>query len=230
MRRAAFLAAAALLIAVPASAQPEDQDVFDRWTIEVDAGVLWRNGLPMGATRATLTGNQRGTPPVTFFETASRFEPSAGFEGRVSVFLSRVFAVEGAFRYARPRLETRISRDFEGAPNVTATQDVSHYAFEINGVAHLTRLRFGAGVPFIFGGGGYLRELYEGRQVAETGQVYQAGAGVKILFRQAPMSRLKGLGVRVDGRLLLRRGGVELDEDEPLRSSGAVAGGLMLVF
>jgi len=230
-RRAMLAMAALLLFASAAGAQSPGEEVFRRGAVEIDVGGLWNAGLPMGTARATLTGNQQGTPPVTFFETSSQVEPAAGYEGRVSVFLSRAFAVEGAFRYARPRLETSITGDFEDAPDVTATRDVSQYVFEINGVAHLNRLRFGGGgVPFVFGGGGYLRELYEGRQIAETGQVYQAGGGVKILFRQSSMTLLKGVGVRLDARLLMRRGGVELDDDEPLRTYGAAAGSLVLVF
>lgn len=232
MRRAALLAALALLLpAASAGAQTPGDEVFRRGAVEVDAGGLWNAGLPLGSARATLTGNQQGTPPVTFFDTASEFQPAAGFEGRVSVFLSRAFAVEGAFRFSRPRLETSISGDFEDAPDVTAARDVSQYVFEINGVAHIDRLRFGGGgVPFVFGGGGYLRELYSGRQVVETGQIYQAGGGVKILFRQSPLALLKGVGVRLDARVLMRRGGVELDADEPLRTYGAAAGSLVIVF
>jgi hypothetical protein len=231
MRRLATAAALLLLWTSAAAAQTRDESLFRRGAIEVDAGGFWQGGLPMGSRRATLTGNQQGTPPVTFFETSSEFQPGAGFEGRVGVHLTRVFAVEGGIRFARPRLETRITADFEDAPDITATQDLSQYVFDVSGVAHLNNLRFaGGGVPFLFGGAGYLRELYEGRQVAETGQMYHAGGGVKLLFRQSPRAFLKGLGIRVDARLLMRRGGVELEEDEPLRTYSAVAGGMVIVF
>ena len=231
MRRLAIAAAALVLGAGTARAQVPGEGPFRRGAIEIDVGGVWQAGLPMGTARATLTGNQQGTPPVTFFETSSSFEPVAGVDGRVAVHLSSVFAIEGGFRFAQPRLETRITDDFEDAADLTAVRDISQYVFDVNAVAHLNGFRFGAGsVPFVFGGGGYVRELYDGRQVVETGQVYQAGGGVKLLFRHSPRAALKGLGVRLDARVLMRRGGVELEDDEPLRTYGAAGGSLVIVF
>jgi opacity protein-like surface antigen len=229
MRRLLVAAGAAWLTSVSmAQAQTDPDGALRRGAFEVGVDGVWQAGLPAGTARATLTGNQQGTPAVTFFNTSSEFVPAAGVEARLAWHFSRVFAVEGTFGYARPRLETSISDDIEQATATVATQDISQYVIFVNGVAHLRRL--GRVAPFVFGGAGYLRELYSGRQVVETGQIYQAGGGVKIMFSEARRGLIKGLGVRADGRLRMRRGGVELDAEEPVRSYGAAAAGLIVVF
>jgi hypothetical protein len=160
----------------------------------------------------------------------SQIDAFPSLEARLAYHVTRAFAVEGGFRYAQPQIETRITDDFENAPDITAINKFSQYAFELNGVLHLNGLRFGTSVPFIFGGGGYLRELHEGREIVETGQIVQAGVGIKQLLRRSSRGLIRALGVRADARYCARRNGVELADDDPLRSYAAASAALILGF
>ena len=54
--------------------------------------------------------------------------------------------------------------------------------------------------------------------------MYHAGGGVKYFFVQRPRGFFRGLGLRGDGRVYVRSGGVELDEDTTRRNQWAVCG------
>jgi hypothetical protein len=232
MRPQVVLAAAALILIATGEAAAQttrQRTLFRPRSFEIDVGGSWQARVPLGATSAPLTGNQ-GAPTVDLFDVNSEIDAFPSLEARLAFHVTRAFAVEGGFRYARPELETRITQDFEDAPDITAVSRFSQYAFELNGVLHLNGLRFGKSVPFIFGGGGYLRELHEGREVVETGQLFQAGVGIKQLLRRASRGLIRSLGVRADARFCGRRQGVELEDDDPLRTYGAASVALIVGF
>jgi hypothetical protein len=139
--------------------------------------------------------------------------------------------VEGAFMYARSRVETRIRGDVEGAPSITASEDLSQYLIEGSAVAHLPSLAFGGGgVPFVMAGAGYVRHLHERRALVDTGTSYHAGGGIKYLFSRRPRGLIRGLGLRADARVYFRQGGFDFDEEEPVRIFAAAGAGLILAF
>ena len=212
-----------------AQAQRSSQNLFRGGSIEVDLGGAWQTRVALGSLSAPLTGNQ-GAPVVDLFDTSTAIEAFPAVEARLGVHVSSVFEIEGGFRFARPRLETRITGDFENAPDITASETYSQYAIELNGVVHLTALRFGNGVPFIFGGVGYLRELHDGRELVETGEQAQGGAGIKVLFMRSPRGLVRSVGIRADARVYARRRGVEIDADEPVRLHGGAGAALVIGF
>jgi hypothetical protein len=215
--------------AVDLYAQGRPRGAFRPGSIELDLGGLWQGGVPLGAVTAPLTPNQTSGGSFDLFDTSSRIVEAPGFEARVGVYLTRTLEIDGGLRYSRPQLETRISADFEEAAETTAVTSFSQYIFDVNAVIHLNRLRIGrAGTPFIFGGGGYLRELHDGRELVDTGQIYQGGGGVKFLFTQSARGLIRAVGLRADGRWCVRRGGVELESGE--RSRGYAAAGAALVI
>ena len=227
-----LLAVAALILIVAGEAAAQTsrtRTLFRPRSFEIDVGGSWQWKVPLGSTSAPLTGNQ-GAPTVDLFDVSSELDAYPAFEARLAFNVTRAFAVEGAFRYARPELQSRVTDDFENAPDITAVTRFSQYAFELNGVLHLNGLRFGKSVPFIFGGGGYLRELHDGREIVETGQLFQTGAGIKQMLYRSPRGLVRGLGVRADARFCGRRGGVELEEDEPVRTYGAVGAAMIVGF
>jgi hypothetical protein len=233
-RRHAWLAlvgaAAGILVgAADAQAQRSRPNLFRGGSVEIDVGGAWQTRVPFGSISAPLTGNQ-GAPTVDLFDTSTAIEAFPAVEARLGVHVGSVFEIEGAFRYARPELQTRITGDFENAPDLTATEPFSQYAIELNGVIHLNALRFGDGVPFIFGGAGYLRELHNGRELVETGEQIQGGAGVKILFARSPRGFVRSVGIRADARVYARRRGVEIDDDEPVRLHGGAGAALIIGF
>jgi hypothetical protein len=212
-----------------AIAQRRSRDLFRPASVEIDVGGMWQGGVPLGSSNAPLTGNQ-GAPTVDLFNTSSDIKAYPGFEAKIGFHITRAFEVEGGIRYARPTLRTRISDDFENAPDVTADETFSQYTIDLNGVFHLNALRFGSSVPFIFGGGGYLRELHDGREVVETGQVFQAGFGIKQLLSRSSRGLIRGIGVRADARFCARRKAIELDEGEPVRTYAAASAALVVGF
>jgi hypothetical protein len=228
--RLAGLVAAAWLAAGPSEALAQATSrPFRRGAVELDVLGGWQTQSSLGARRAPLTGNQ-GTPVVGLFDTSSEIEAGPSVDARLGVHLTRVFEIEGGVRVARPRLATRLTNDFEDAADVTATQTFTHLAFELNGVFHLTALRAGSVLPFVTVGAGYLRELHNGREVVETGQSGQAGGGIKVLLSRSRRGLVRTVGLRADARFYVRRGGIEIDEDEPLRTYASAAAGLVVGF
>ena len=64
--------------------------------------------------------------------------------------------------------------------------------------------------PFISGGVGYLRQLYDERTLVETGRLYYVGAGARHFLRGGDGAR-RPIGLRGDARLVWRRDGVEFE-------------------
>lgn len=226
--RAAMLCAGLLAAASPAGAQAPPPFLRTHG-IEIDFGGLWLGGIDFGGAGATLTRNQTPQAPYTLFETASRMTPVVGLETRLGFHLTRVLSVEAGLTYARPTLETTVSGDTEGAPPVDARETLSHFVIDVSGVLHLPRFRVGRAVPFVLGGAGYLRELHQDNVLVETGRQYHVGGGLKLplVLRRG---FIKSLGLRLEGRACFRTGGVDLDEDEPVRPTGAGGASLIVEF
>lgn len=180
-------------------------------SMEVSGGVTWSGGYNLGSRSAELTRNiGTGTGPFEQFTTTSRVTPAAGGQGRLAFYVSRSAALEVGVQYLRPKFSSRLTNDTEDAPDVTATETMSRYVVDGSMVFHLTALAFagGKGMPFVSGGGGYLRELHDGNGLIETGSEYHAGAGVKLWF--GPGARR--LGMRADVGLTSRKGAFDFKE------------------
>ena len=190
--------------------------------------------MDFGSATASLVANQSAAPESTLFRAASSLGTGVGLDGRVAFNITRALAVEGGFVWTRATLESRITSDVEGVPDVTVAQDLDTYFIEASAVWHLNALAFagGRGLPFVAGGAGYLRQLDEEQMLTDDnpGTVYHAGGGVKYFFVQRPRGFIRGLGLRGDARLYVRSGGVELDEDTTRRNQWAVAAALLVRF
>lgn len=176
--------------------------------VEISAGGAFTGRMDLGATDAEQTRNiNTGTGRFVLFSTASEVEAAPSAVVRGAVYLTRAVAIEAGFHYSRPRLSVRLSGDAEQAPAVTARETLSRYVVDGSLVLHLTGLSFagGRGVPFLAGGGGYLRELHEQNELMQTGREYHAGGGVKLWMG----SRRPRVGLRLDGGLSLRSGGAD---------------------
>jgi hypothetical protein len=197
--------------------------------IEVDLGATWSSGVDFGTADATLTRNQSAQAAYTLFSTASTLGHAPGVEGRLGWHVTPTIAVEGAFLFSRPALETSISRDAEGAPSLTASETISQFLVDVSGVLHLRALRVKRAVPFVLGGAGYLRELHQGAALVETGHTYHVGGGAKM-----PLVTRRGfvrtLGLRLDGRLYFRSGGADLDDSRPTRTMALAGASLIVEF
>ncbi len=109
--------------------------------------------------------------PVTWFDTETKIEGGPRYEARVAWRLTPAFQVEGGVAINQTDLTTRITNDFEQAPNTEASESFTEYAIEAGVLFHLTKLTFAGGRarPFVTGGAGYLRQVHEGRTLIETG-------------------------------------------------------------
>lgn len=199
---------------------------------EVSAGVLALGPLDFGEATAALTGNETSSPDVTFFRAETQLGRGTGLDGRVGFNITRSLAVEAGFVWSRATVESRITSDVEGVPDITLAQDLDSYFIEASGVYHLNGAAFagGKGVPFVSGGAGYLRQLDEEDLLIDTGRVYHVGGGVKVFFRQKPRGFIRGLGVRADARAYFRSGGFELEEETDYRTTWATGAGLVMRF
>ena len=219
-RCVAFGVAALCLTAVAEAQVYLGRDAPRRGMFELSGGGMFTSGFDLGDLTAELTRSS----PTEKFDLFSSEATVAGFPGaftRLGFYLSDSVSIEGGMRYARPVLSVRLSGDAESAPNVTAEEMVSHYLFEGSLVWHLRHLSFasGRGIPYLAGGGGYLRELHEGNQLVETGQEYHALGGLKYWFG----SSVRRFGLRIEGGVSSRRKGFDTG-DEPRTLPVAFAG------
>jgi hypothetical protein len=220
MRAALLIVCCGWLSAVPAmayaQARPAASNPFGEGRLEIAGAVGIANGHHLKTEPATESGN--GVPtgsPVTLFQTDTSFDRGTLFEGRVSWRVARAFAVEGTFSITRTHLRTEIKNDSEGAAPTVATSPLNQYTAEGGIVWQPTRLRFHRGRAriFITGGGGYLRQLHDDATLVETGGSAYAGGGLKYRLHEATKrAALKAIGIRVDGRLNLLRGGFDVVE------------------
>jgi hypothetical protein len=186
--------------------------------VRVSAG--WLGGASLGSADANLRTSTANQPFVLF--TADRtFGGTPAVSAGAAFPWTQRLALEGAFTWARPDIRASVRSDTEGAAPITATESVSQFFFEGTVLASLDELSVGRLVPFVAGGGGYLRELHEGRTLVEHGLVFHAGGGTRYWLSNRT-------GVRADVRAYFLHGGVSEGSDP--RPHMAVSGGFFVGF
>ncbi len=206
----------ALLLVAAAAAAPASvmaqvyigRPVPHAGTVEVSGGATFSGGFDLGSISAEMTRNTGGTDPFVLFTAASRAKPATGLHGRIGVYLGQSASVEAGAQFSRPVLSTQLSDDSESASDVTATETLTRIVATGSLVLHMNGLSFagGKGVPFVLGGGGYIRELHEKNEVVETGREYHAGGGLHLWFGQGRHR----LGLRGDFGVSRRTGGADI--------------------
>jgi hypothetical protein len=190
----------------PAYAQAVSEE---RGRFELAAGASWTGRESFSSRDASETAPAGGRSRL--FSTSAELAPSPGVEARAGVTLTRVLQVEVSSSYGRPQLRTTISNDVENAATFTAGERVRQFTVDGAVVLRLPRWRVGRrSVPFLSAGAGYMRQLHEGETLSATGRTYHLGGGLKILLTSRPKG-MKGLGLRVDARALIRTKGVAFD-------------------
>jgi hypothetical protein len=193
---------------------------------EVGGGVRWIGGVPLGSSPATET--RPGGDRFPLFGTSSRLDAGAGIDTRAGVRLTNAIQIEAALSYRRPTLTTEIASDAEGIPDAEAVEQITEVLVEGALLVH-PPWRIGARLePFLAAGGGYVRQLHEGRALVEAGRTYFVGGGVRVAFAGRDGSRRKGVGLRADARAVLNAGGVSFDDRAHV--GGAVGASVFLRF
>ena len=211
--RAAVLACAALVAAVAtASAQPSP--TFRSWHITFAAGASAQTGYAIGDRNAELRRNVIGaSSPLPFFRAESKIQRATAADIRAAIALTPLLAVEVAGTFSQPQLSVRISADPEASGETFATERLSQYAVDVSGMLLLPDVGLGRrGRLYAIGGGGYLRQLHEGRLEVDTGSTIHAGAGVQYWFRGGINPRQHPLGIRGEVRVVHRNGGIDYED------------------
>jgi hypothetical protein len=178
--------------------------------VEVGGGLRRVGGAPLGDMDAKLGTASGGT--FVQFGSSSELGATPAVEGRVGVRLTRSLWAEASVSYGTTELETRLDSDVESIPDTTVSESIARYTIEGALVASLDGWRWGAVVPFVSLGGGYLRELHEGRTFVESGRLLHAGGGVTVPLRTEAGAGTTA-GIRADARAIVRSGGVQFDDD-----------------
>lgn len=178
------------------------------------AGATVNGGYAIGDLTAELRRNATGTPsPFTLFRAESAIGRRAAVDARVGLALNRRLAVEVGVGYATPQLTVSIAEDPELQGAATASERLLQYTVDVSGLYQLPGVSLGSRAhPYVIGGGGYLRQLHEGRLRIETGRTVHLGAGLQYWLRGGANQRQRPLGARLEARLVRRTGGIEYEE------------------
>jgi hypothetical protein len=177
---------------------------------EIGLGPVWTGRLALGSADANETTSTGSTSRL--FSTSTELAAVTGIEGRVGVRIFRRLEAEASASYGRAPLRTAFSNDIEGALSGTATESVDQFTIG-GGVLWYFPPRSSSSrlTPFVTGGAAYLRDLHEAATLVVGGRLFQGGGGIKYLLAARPASHLKGLGIRVDARVVARSGAVAFD-------------------
>ena len=201
-----------LTVGATASASAQQTPTPRTKAVTVSGGVNLANGYQIGDLTATLRRNGLGTPaPFTLLRAESELGRSVGVDGRVSVGLWRALSVEVGGTYSTADLGVTVSADPEASDGAFATERVSQFVVDVSGIYHLPVAPRRRARPYFLAGGGYLRQLHEGRLLVETGRTLHGGAGLQYWLRtNARTSR--AFGVRGEVRYVRRSGGVDFED------------------
>ena len=214
MRGLARVALLVLPLAIPVGAQAQTPKV------EIAIGPVVSGPSSAGDTRAELidsAGNR-----VTLFEATHRTSLGVGVDAGLLYRLRPGVALELSGSWTRPDLQTKISRDFENAPDTTLTLGMHRFSAEVAAVRHFGRR--GAAEPYARAGVGWFRELTTDRALVDDGVAGHVGAGLKLWLREGQPGWLGQIALRADVRLAIRRGGIVLGSAGTRWSPDVVAG------
>jgi hypothetical protein len=205
--RTRLILCATIACAAVAAGEAAAQPALGSGRFEVSAGA----GVVGTQTYGSVDANETTATGGAFrlFSTSSELGSAPGLDARVGVRVAGTLVVEADLIYTRPELRIATSSDVESAANVTASEPLRQYA--VGGGATWYVPTTNRVVPFVAGGGGYLRQLHDRALLVDTGRYYQFGGGVVYLLSQRPGAAIKATGVRVDARAVVFKDGVALD-------------------
>jgi hypothetical protein len=220
-----LLIACALLGAMPvaASAQtrrpPARPPAGPRVEVGIGAGIA--GGLTLGERDATLRANGVTAAPFRLFSSSTRLAPAPVLDVRLGYRVTPRLMVEGTLSVGRPELTSTLSGDAESAATVEATTRLTEYVITGGGVWRLSTNPRRRWTPFVSGGGGVARHVYDGRALIESGVDGYAGGGLLYALTRRT-------GLRLDGRVHVLSGGVA--EGQGVSPRGALSGGIFVTF
>ena len=224
MPRRAFTGLAfivALVVAGDAAAQaipPPAQRSAD-----LSFGGTWT--LPASVGETSLDYLDGNGDVYTVFDAKNRFGHGFGLDVNLGFRLARKLFAEAAGAWTHVPLEVQITNDVEAGEDVTVSESASRFAV---GGAVRVPLSEGKTEWFVRGGASWMREVAAGSALTADGTLIDAGVGFIRALTRRPGGMLK-VGLRVEGRLSFRSGGLTLGE-EKLRIGPVIAGALTVGF
>lgn len=182
--------------------------------VTIAGGLIWAGSYPVGDSTAALRSNTTGAtpPPFTLFRAETSIDAAVGAEARAGVALAPSLTIEGGFTLSKPSITVVLSDDEEAAAATLDAERLTQLTIDAGLVWQLPAPALGGRLrPFVSGGGGYLRQLYDERTLVETGRIVYAGGGVRYWLRGGDGSA-RAVGLRGDVRAVWRTGGVEFED------------------
>lgn len=194
----------------PAVASAQEGPQLREHHVMFGAGLMWSGSYGIGDAAAQLRGNSTGTtaPSFTLFRADSNVARVIAPAMTIGVALTRRLAIEAAAAFEQPHITVTITGDPEAPTQELMGEKLEQYRFEAGLNWQLPTAMGVRLAPFVSLGGGYLRQLHEDRTLAETGQIYYAGAGARYWLR-GEAGRSLAFGLRGDVRVNLRRQGID---------------------
>jgi hypothetical protein len=142
----------------------------------------------------------------------STIEAAWSADLRIGVALTRALELEVGGSYATPQLAVTVSQDNELGEGAFASERIEQYAVDVSGIYLVPNLTVASRLrPYLIGGGGYLRQLHEGRLKVETGSTVHVGGGLRYWWRGGRGTQ-RSLGARAEARYVRRTGGIDFEE------------------
>jgi hypothetical protein len=149
--------------------------------VELSASAAWIGAV--GYSTADANELDRDGNPFRLFRTEGEMAPTVSYGARFSVRLSDMFELETSASYATPELIVRVSDDFEDAEAAEVSEILHQIRVEGGILQYMRRPEPGRrNLPFVVLGAAFLRDLHEDQTLAENGQEYFVGAGLKYAF------------------------------------------------
>ena len=193
-----------LALTLPAPVFAQEPPRPPRRPIDFSLGGSLIAPVGVGSSSATLITPSGGE--LTLFDVESRFGPGVGAEATLGVPVSGAFWIEASGGWSRVTARSRISDDVELAPALTLTETIMRVSGE--GALMWYFSNRGPTSWFARGSGGWMREITGGNTVVEDGWLGSGGVGVRHWWRENGTGALKRMGLRAEGRVLLRTSGV----------------------
>ena len=216
-------AAAALLVAATAHAQTPAAKA-PRKQREFTIGGLITAPMSIGNVEGNLL-NGSGSETLTFIGLENKLAMGYGVEVILGYQLAGRTWFEVAGSWSRPKLSSKVLEDADGEQGATVSTVFSRFALGGALVRYLKDT--GRTAWFVRVDGAWMRETAGGNTLPGDGFIGGGGLGWRHFWRTTGKGAVKRMGLRFEGRGVVRGGGLELGESSV--KFGA-AGAAHLVF
>ncbi|MFN7981630.1 MAG: hypothetical protein U0Q11_07205 [Vicinamibacterales bacterium] len=174
--------------------------------LEVSAGVRMNGPFTIASADAEENAPNGGSRPL--FATQTRLGRSLFVTAGVSARVSAALHAEFNAGYGSGDLTTKVTADAEPIADVSVSAPMTQLLAEAGLRMQPQRWKRRTWTPFVSAGVGYLRQMYAGRTLIESGSDAYAGGGLYYERTSAHPRRLKATGLRLDLRGYVMRGGI----------------------